>query len=222
MKYQELGTEIGELVDRKNAAYGASCSKSGEYLRLLYPHSLRPDQYADAVLLARDFDKSMRIAVDNDAFGESPWDDKAGYALLGARMHRERKNEGCGSVRVGADEKSQEPNASAEPDASAPITPSAAASSAPSSPPPSPKPHAQSSNATDAHTVAADAKANVDGLVGRARNRNGVLQCGICTGSMHTRWMSAAAAGEFLYFCSQGCRADFHRMLTKAAEGRAI
>jgi hypothetical protein len=40
------------------------------------------------MLLARDFDKSMRLATNPHAFGESPFIDKAGYAILGAHMHQ--------------------------------------------------------------------------------------------------------------------------------------
>jgi NTP pyrophosphatase (non-canonical NTP hydrolase) len=91
--YTELGTAIGELVEQKNAAYGNSIAKAGAYLALLYPDGLQPSQYCDAVLLARDFDKSMRIANDHDAFGESPYEDKAGYAILGAHMQWQKKEE---------------------------------------------------------------------------------------------------------------------------------
>lgn len=83
MKYAKLGNEVGQLVDEKNAVYGDSFSKVGDYLRLLYPRGIQPEQYIDALALVRDFDKSMRIATNKDAFGESPWRDKAGYALLG-------------------------------------------------------------------------------------------------------------------------------------------
>ncbi len=86
--FAQIGTETGQLVERKNAAYGSSFAKTGDYLRLLYPDGLRPDQFDDALLLARDFDKSMRIATSRNAFGESPWEDKAGYAILGVHLHQ--------------------------------------------------------------------------------------------------------------------------------------
>ena len=85
-KFQEIGNEIGLLVDVKNAAYGSAFEKAGAYLRLLYPDGIRPEQYGDALALVRDFDKSMRIATQKDAFGESPWKDKAGYAILGYEL----------------------------------------------------------------------------------------------------------------------------------------
>jgi hypothetical protein len=81
--FDRIGREIGALVTEKNKAYGDSFMKSGEYLKLLYPNGIKPEQYRDALGLIRDFDKSMRIATRKDAFCESPWRDKAGYAILG-------------------------------------------------------------------------------------------------------------------------------------------
>lgn len=83
MKYEELGREIGALVDEKNTAYGNSFAKCGDFLRLLYPNGIRPEQYTDALCLVRIFDKQMRIATKKDAFSESPYRDIVGYGLLG-------------------------------------------------------------------------------------------------------------------------------------------
>lgn len=81
-KYEELGKEIGELVDKKNAAYGDSFNKSGNILRELYPKGIRPDQYDDAMGIVRVIDKMFRIATDKAAFGENPWQDIGGYGIL--------------------------------------------------------------------------------------------------------------------------------------------
>lgn len=81
-KYEDRAREVGALVDRKNAAYGSAFDKGGDFLRLLYPDGIKPEQYADMLALVRVFDKLMRIATDRDALGESPWQDVAGYALL--------------------------------------------------------------------------------------------------------------------------------------------
>lgn len=86
--FQQIGTEAGALVEQKNAAYGSSFSKCGQYMRLLFPDGIRPEQYLDVLLLARDFDKSMRIANHRDAFGENPYADKIGYAILGSHLHQ--------------------------------------------------------------------------------------------------------------------------------------
>ncbi|RAV18813.1 hypothetical protein [Paenibacillus contaminans] len=82
--YKALAEEIGQLVDEKDAAYGQAFAKAGDFLRLLYPDGMKPEQYTDALCLVRIFDKQMRIASRKDAFGESPYRDIAGYALLGA------------------------------------------------------------------------------------------------------------------------------------------
>jgi hypothetical protein len=89
--FAQLGIEIGELVQSKNAAYGSSFAKAGKFLALLYPAGLQPEQYNNALLLVRIFDKQMRIATDADAFGETPYADIAGYGILGAHMHQQQK-----------------------------------------------------------------------------------------------------------------------------------
>lgn len=96
---ERMGRRVGELVARKNRAYGSSFAKTGAFLRLLYPRGLAPAQFDDALLLARIFDKCMRVATRKRAFGESPYLDIAGYGLLGAakdqgaRRRGERRHE---------------------------------------------------------------------------------------------------------------------------------
>lgn len=92
--FESAAAEIGALVTQKNAAYGDAVARTGEFLRLLFPDGIRPEQYADALCLVRIFDKQMRIANKKDAFGESPYRDIAGYGILGVvklggRIHEE-------------------------------------------------------------------------------------------------------------------------------------
>ena len=82
-KYERIGTEAGKLVAEKNLAYGDAFSKTGDFMRLLYPDGIKPGQYKDALCLVRMFDKMVRIATDKDAFGESPFRDLCGYSILG-------------------------------------------------------------------------------------------------------------------------------------------
>jgi len=89
--FQEIGTAVGKLVEEKNAAYGDSFAKAGQFLRLLYPTGIQPEQYDDMLALCRIFDKQMRIATDQDAFGESPFQDIAGYGILGVAGVERRK-----------------------------------------------------------------------------------------------------------------------------------
>jgi len=89
-KFMPIAVKIAELVQEKNTAYGDAAGKSVEYLKLLYPDGVKPEQYQNMLLLVRDFDKNMRIATDEDALGESPWGDKAGYAILAVEL-RNRK-----------------------------------------------------------------------------------------------------------------------------------
>ena len=237
--YQQLGQQIGELVDEKNAAYGSSFSKCGDFMKLLYPNGLKPEDYPNALLLTRIFDKQMRIATDADALGESPFQDIAGYGLLGAKIQLESKSR-CGSARPGAEEELREQNVSAVPDAPKPTTTSAEPQSAQPSPQPSTAPSSATSNDTAAHAAAKSSRTSVAArakiriydsnilhaiaikptsrsemvaLVEQVRHRNSLYGCGVCTEAMQAEWMSGAWGGNFLYFCSRECRADFHRAL---------
>jgi hypothetical protein len=91
--YEQLGQRVGALVDVKNAAYGSAFDDAGDFLRILYPQGIQPDQYGDALALVRIFDKMKRIATDKDALGESPYQDIAGYGLLGLRRVEDSKAE---------------------------------------------------------------------------------------------------------------------------------
>lgn len=83
--YEDIGREIGQLVDEKQAAYGDSFGKAGAFLQLLWPDGINPDQYSDLLTVVRIFDKLMRVATAKDAFGESPYRDIAGYGILAAK-----------------------------------------------------------------------------------------------------------------------------------------
>lgn len=80
--FADLGKSIGELVEKKQAAYGDSFGKAGQVMRILYPDGVPPTKLDDALTVVRVLDKLFRIATDRDALGESPWRDIAGYALL--------------------------------------------------------------------------------------------------------------------------------------------
>lgn len=90
-KYVHLATEIGQLVDKKQAAYGDSFSQSQQILKVLYPHGITPTDMQWALTITRIVDKLFRIATNNDVFQEDPWQDICGYALLAAQRCREIK-----------------------------------------------------------------------------------------------------------------------------------
>jgi|TARA_Y100000034_G_C6852769_1_gene387059 hypothetical protein len=81
--YEEIGVEIGKLVQEKNSAYGDSFGQSCRILEVLYPGGIQPNQYRDALAITRVIDKLFRLANKKDAFGESPWRDICGYSILG-------------------------------------------------------------------------------------------------------------------------------------------
>jgi len=81
-RYEEIAAAIGRLVDSKNKAYGDSFGDSADLLLMLYPDGIKPDQYGDVQSILRIWDKLKRIATSKNAFGENPWQDIAGYAIL--------------------------------------------------------------------------------------------------------------------------------------------
>lgn len=80
-----IATSIGELVEKKQAAYGDSFGRSGAVLRALYPNGIAPEQLDDSLTIVRIVDKLFRIVTNRDALGEDPWRDIMGYALLAVR-----------------------------------------------------------------------------------------------------------------------------------------
>ena len=94
--FQELATDIGTLVEEKNKAYGSAFDKAGDFMRILYPEGIKPEQYKDMLSNVRIFDKLMRIATSYEGTEEKKIDaysDIMGYALLGLRSSILENNE---------------------------------------------------------------------------------------------------------------------------------
>jgi hypothetical protein len=91
--YEDIGFEVGELVQRKQRAYGDSFGRSGDCLRQMFPNGIKPEQYDDLLTIARILDKLFRIANNPKAFNENPYQDIVGYGLLGMKRHMENHNE---------------------------------------------------------------------------------------------------------------------------------
>ena len=96
--YRDLGTNIGRLVEEKDQAYGSSFQRAQEILRILYPDGVQPDQYCDMLGMIRVIDKLFRIANRKEAFGENPWQDIAGYGLLGVANEMDKEEEASGET----------------------------------------------------------------------------------------------------------------------------
>lgn len=92
--YVKTASEIGKLVSQKQEAYGDSFNKCEQIIKILFPHGIKPESYKDLLTVTRIVDKLFRIATKKDAFGESPYRDIAGYALLGFvnDLEKEKKN----------------------------------------------------------------------------------------------------------------------------------
>lgn len=92
MTYEELGKEIGALVDRKQQQYGNSFGQAGKVLKVLYPNGVKPEEYGDMLGVVRVVDKLFRVANGNQG-EEDAWQDIAGYGLLGAERNRKKEEE---------------------------------------------------------------------------------------------------------------------------------
>jgi len=90
--FETIGSDIGKLVQSKNEAYGDSFSQAQKILQVLYPNGVSVDQYQDMLTLVRVIDKLFRVANNKDAFGESPWKDICGYAILGVAKDSNEEN----------------------------------------------------------------------------------------------------------------------------------
>lgn len=90
--YADIGYAIGCLVDKKQAQYGDSFGRSGLVLRILYPDGIRPDQYDGLLAVTRIVDKLFRIATGHPGDAENPFEDIAGYGILGTRNYKKHKN----------------------------------------------------------------------------------------------------------------------------------
>lgn len=209
--YKQLGEQIGALVDEKRIAYGDSTSKVAACLRILYDGDVPADQIEIAALVIRDLDKTARIVANNDPFGESPWLDKVGYAMIGARLHEERKaKNGCGSAKEhDAEGQSTGQSGSAGQCAPRPITTSAEPRTEPSLPPLSRPQPSDSSNATDAPAAVRSRRVNAAGLVASALACNLLDECPMCP-QPKSDWASIAGA-QPIYFCSSDHRDAFLR-----------
>lgn len=80
--YIDTAHEIGDLVTEKQKAHGNAFGRAGTVMRELYPCGISPEQLDDALTIVRILDKLFRIANQKHAFGESPYRDIMGYALL--------------------------------------------------------------------------------------------------------------------------------------------
>ena len=183
MHFEQIGTEVGALVARKNAAYGSSFETAGAALQLLFPQGIPPERMQDALLLARIWDKLSRIAHAPEALSEDPYEDIAGYGILGSAITKSRKAghaTPCASVSA-AEPPSPVPNASAARPAPTPTSAIASAPNVLPSPLPSTLPSSDASPSAGAFARAATVGAGeLQALLARAKKRNEQQLCGGC------------------------------------------
>ena len=91
--YEEIGKNIGALVDKKNKAYGNSFSDVESFIKMIFPEKINVDNYGDAIFIIRLFDKMKRLATDKNAFNEDVYKDIIGLAV---RLYVLNNPESCG------------------------------------------------------------------------------------------------------------------------------
>jgi len=83
--YKKIGSDLGALLEEKQAAYGDVFSATPIIVGLLFPNGIPVLAYRDLLTIVRVIDKLGRIctaAGKGDPMGEDPWRDIAGYAML--------------------------------------------------------------------------------------------------------------------------------------------
>jgi len=92
--YKTIGSDLGALIEEKQAAYGDVFSATPAIIGLLFPNGIPVAGYKDVLTIVRILDKIGRIctaAGKGDPMGEDPWRDIAGYAMLmlGKRVEKD-------------------------------------------------------------------------------------------------------------------------------------
>ena len=90
--YSKIGSDIGKLVQEKQKAYGDSFGRSGRVIEELYPNGIPPESYNEVLTITRILDKLFMIATQKDAFGENPYGDIAGHAILAVGKYEDGTN----------------------------------------------------------------------------------------------------------------------------------
>lgn len=86
--YEQLGAQLGQLLDAKQQRYGDSFHRAHEVLRILYPTGVPVEHYHLMMFMCRSLDKWFRLATGGPD-QEDPVADLAGYALLMSRRQVE-------------------------------------------------------------------------------------------------------------------------------------
>ena len=89
-RFEEIGKEIGALVQEKNKNYSDSYSQTQDFLKLFYPNGIPSSSIKDVSILIRIFDKLKMIASQKNSFNEDPYKELVG---LTARLYVISKDE---------------------------------------------------------------------------------------------------------------------------------
>ena len=90
---REIAQRLGDTVAKKNQQYGNSWGKSASIMMILYPNGIMPNRYHDSLLVVRILDKLCRIATNETGDIENPFEDIAGYGMLGSYLWGKPKDD---------------------------------------------------------------------------------------------------------------------------------
>ena len=86
----QTAKELGKFLEKKNKDYGSAFAKVSDFLKILYPNGIKPEEYTYVMLTVRIFDKLMRIS--QGALTDS-FVDITGYGILGVWLRQSISSE---------------------------------------------------------------------------------------------------------------------------------
>jgi len=84
--FEQLGAEVGRLVDHNQRRYGDSMGKAPRLLEIWWPTGVPVKDYRKLLGITRIVDKLNRIVADKEDDNEDAAKDLAGYGLLMSRQ----------------------------------------------------------------------------------------------------------------------------------------
>ena len=92
--FEKICDRLAKLLIRKNKQYGQAYITSANILKILYPGGIQIIDYEEVLLIVRICDKLSRITSPFRVLeDESPFQDIAGYGILGQQRWEQRRHE---------------------------------------------------------------------------------------------------------------------------------
>jgi hypothetical protein len=66
MRFKEKALEVAEMLERKSEEYDAPYDSDNEFLKIMYPDGVPPNQYSNMVLCLRLYDTLKKLTKTGD------------------------------------------------------------------------------------------------------------------------------------------------------------